>query len=711
MKTFGVVRRISQVYQNKQRVWIKNDDRDQVGIKKFDGKNDFGLWQVRMKALLEQQGLATALEELHAATIMEYDSKSRSEHIDEFHKLVGDLAAIITVISDEDQALLLLTSLPSSYDNFVETLLYGRDTLKLEDVLATLNSRELQKMTKAKGNGGEGLYVRGRSGQRDMEQGIDSVWLKSQGRSSRLRCYICQSEENLKRDCPRYNHKKSQGFVRNKDQVSGSGADGYDSANVMMAMSVEELLDWIMDSEGSYHVVTRKTLKGRKQLGEYQTGWKIKMGNVLDFCNKISTQQCMKSEVAKHLGVAVIQQQNRRSPSLATGFKTPIDMSGFFCWLASIKQGMLEPVKAKNMGFNESGEYKKTFIGFGVGTGLVKVLQGVEFEVEPQEDYTFEVEPHGNVDHVVGSQEVQTQNLIYYHSTRDREQHLTWELFSYKKDSNEASFAVAAVDKIYAHESLTFNNTVACKVISKWKADLKDDMDARSDVYVLSNGCKKCSDDIDGYYWEYTPGMFIHICLYIDDMVFSCGCKAEIWATKGLLDKANGNVLGMKIFRDQSGNTLRVSQFRFYNEKLVQTLLERRFILSLEGSLPGDCDVEKNGKWSCIYTVRSQEYQVVCMRLDIAFADVGMLDKFDRGLQTNVQVFVDFDYAMGRLITVMGRSITREAAKEAIWLKGLAIESGFELNIVAGIDTGALSKAIPGLRFQHRLNLLSIGIG
>ncbi|GJU35210.1 hypothetical protein Tco_1183564 [Tanacetum coccineum] len=26
---------------------------------------------------------------------------------------------------------------------------------------------------------------------------------------------------------PRYNHKKSQGFVRNEDQVSGSGADGH----------------------------------------------------------------------------------------------------------------------------------------------------------------------------------------------------------------------------------------------------------------------------------------------------------------------------------------------------------------------------------------------------------------------------------------------------------------------------------------------------
>nr|GFC66346.1 zinc finger, CCHC-type [Tanacetum cinerariifolium] len=70
---------------------------------------------------------------------------------------------------------------------------------------------------------------------------------------------------------------------------------------------------------------------------------------------------------------------------------------------------------------------------------------------------------------------------------RDREQHLACELFGYRKDSNEAAFTVAAVEKIYAHELLTFNNTVACEVITKWKDGLKDDMDARSDVYMLSN--------------------------------------------------------------------------------------------------------------------------------------------------------------------------------------------------------------------------------
>nr|GEW78903.1 leucine-rich receptor-like protein kinase family protein [Tanacetum cinerariifolium] len=106
----------------------------------------------------------------------------------------------------------------------------------------------------------------------------------------------------------------------------------------------------------------------------------------------------------------------------------------------------------RNMGFNESVEYKKTFIGFGVGTGSMQVLQGVEFEVEPQEDHTFEVEPHGNVDHVDGSQEVQTHDLMDYQLARNREQHLAYELFGYREDSNEAAFVVAAVEKIYAHE-------------------------------------------------------------------------------------------------------------------------------------------------------------------------------------------------------------------------------------------------------------------
>ncbi|GJU31360.1 hypothetical protein Tco_1174949 [Tanacetum coccineum] len=52
-----------------------------------------------------------------------------------------------------------------------------------------------------------------------------------------------------------------------------------------------------------------------------------------------------------------------------------------------------------------------------------------------------------------------------------------------------------------------------------------------------------------------------------------------------------------------------------------------------------------------------------------------------------------------------------EKLKEDTWLKGLSTESGFELRLVAGIATCALTKVVLSPRFQHWLKLLHIGEG
>ncbi|GKA77107.1 putative reverse transcriptase domain-containing protein [Tanacetum coccineum] len=456
-----------------------------------------------------------------------HQGKSQSEHIDEFHKLVGNLVAIDTAISNEDQALLLLTSLPSSYDSFVETLIYGRDTLKLADVLATLNSRELQKMTEAKGDGGEGLYVRRRSGQRDMEQGTYSAWSKSHGKSSRLMCYICQSKEHLKRDCPKYNHKKSQGFVRNEDQVSNLGADGsdylfdfeeYDGDNILLVDGRE---CWVRGIEA---YITLYEEWGRQTFG----------------CSSDTA-----AEWAEDTTMSTYLMN--RSPLSAIGFKTPEDMLEFLVGLLVLRNGCLNRLR--------SSTYSWDTIKVRVQCRCCKDLS---FEVNRRSSY-IEVEPHGNFDH---SKETQVMRLLLRQ--------------------------LLAVDKIYAHESLTFNNTVAC-------------------------------------------------------------------------------------------------------EQPVTTAM------AITGSIHQVLQRE---------VVGSQEYEVVCTRPDIASVDVGMLDGFDRGLQICAGIcglttpWVDRSLSWVDQSQATYMTLT-EAAKEAIWLNGLAIESGFELKIVAGIATGALSKAIPGSRFQH----------
>ncbi|GKC14496.1 zinc finger, CCHC-type containing protein [Tanacetum coccineum] len=278
-------------------------------IKKFDRTGDFGLWRIKMRALLIQHGCEAALEvlptDMEAQTKAELNKKAHSavilclgnkvlrevtkettavgvwskletlymekslanklylkkklytfympagqkisEHIDEFNKIVLDLANIEVKFEDEDLALLLLTSLPASYEHFVDTFLYGWEALTLEDVIL----KEIKERSKAKGDDGEGLYVRGRTDRRDSRQSRGNSRSKSRG--GRHKCYICQFDDHLKRNCPKNYCKKSTSYVKKDEQPSSSGLT-YDDSEVMTA---HDLLDWIMDSRCSYHMTPR----------------------------------------------------------------------------------------------------------------------------------------------------------------------------------------------------------------------------------------------------------------------------------------------------------------------------------------------------------------------------------------------------------------------------------------------------------------------
>ena len=65
------------------------------------------------------------------------ESKSIEENMDGFLKLIGDLASPNINVSDEDQAIQLLTSLPPPYEELVHTLKYGtgKDTFTVREVV------------------------------------------------------------------------------------------------------------------------------------------------------------------------------------------------------------------------------------------------------------------------------------------------------------------------------------------------------------------------------------------------------------------------------------------------------------------------------------------------------------------------------------------------------------------------------------------------
>lgn len=83
------------------------------------------------------------------------------ENFDQFLKLVADLANIKIDISDEDQAIQLLSGLPSAYETLVHILQYGtgKDTLTVNEVMTAAYSKEVElkkKVVTTKGKLSEG---------------------------------------------------------------------------------------------------------------------------------------------------------------------------------------------------------------------------------------------------------------------------------------------------------------------------------------------------------------------------------------------------------------------------------------------------------------------------------------------------------------------------------------------------------------------------
>ena len=62
-------------------------------------------------------------------------AKNLEENLDDFKKITVALAKIDEKISEENQAIILLNSLPESFKDIKVAIKYGRDSLTLEDVI------------------------------------------------------------------------------------------------------------------------------------------------------------------------------------------------------------------------------------------------------------------------------------------------------------------------------------------------------------------------------------------------------------------------------------------------------------------------------------------------------------------------------------------------------------------------------------------------
>jgi len=69
------------------------------------------------------------------------------QNLNAFNRILSDLLALEVKLEEEEKALLLLSSLPLSYDHLATTIMYGKEILELEDVRQMLQNNELMKKT------------------------------------------------------------------------------------------------------------------------------------------------------------------------------------------------------------------------------------------------------------------------------------------------------------------------------------------------------------------------------------------------------------------------------------------------------------------------------------------------------------------------------------------------------------------------------------
>ncbi|KAJ4714183.1 Retrovirus-related Pol polyprotein from transposon TNT 1-94 [Melia azedarach] len=478
-----------------------------VKIDKFTGRNSFSLWQIKMRALLKQQGLwaplarkpadpitaeMAVLEEKAHSTIMLcladdiitevaeeetaqglwvkleglYMTKSLTnklllkqrlfslrmqecmplrDHLDQLNTILLELRNIDVKVEDEDAALILLVSLPLSYENFVQSFIVGKDTVSLEEVRSSLHTRELRH--KATGTGADNQAAGRDIGNSDCpkkkrqqdkptgtaavvdtnsEEDIalvadehtdhNDVWILErltiyvragsglqpmssfQGECGVL--YVCKGSNVVLKGVKRGTLYFLQGSTLSSSVAVASSEIDKDNMTKlwhmrlghMSARGMQILSKWDLLCGHKHKSEAFKNLRQWKALVENQTGKKIKRlrtDNGLKFCWSEFDEFCKNEGIARHHTVRDTPQQNGVAERI--NLKTPFEVwSGKPADYSNLRAFGCTVYYHVNEGKLEPRAKKGVFVGYGDGVKGYRIWSPSEKRVILSRNVVFD---------------------------------------------------------------------------------------------------------------------------------------------------------------------------------------------------------------------------------------------------------------------------------------------------------------------------------